>query len=241
MSLKKKVATLKSLGVDSIWCLKFSDIRPLTAHAFIDQLVSGKRVAQVVVGDDFRFGCDRQGDFNYLLAAGNRCGFKVEQSETHLLEGVRVSSSRIRELLRLNDFDGAARMLGRSYALCGRVSYGEQLGRRIGFPTANIALRNSPPIHGVFGCSIEIPDGRVMSGVANIGSRPTVSGQKVRLEVHLHDFSDELYGLHLTVTPRMFIRAEQKFESLEALTERIRFDSNKARESLSFLNGSEIE
>ena len=124
MSLKTKVATLKSLGVDSIWCLKFSDIRPLTAHTFIDQLVSGKRVAQVVVGDDFRFGCDRQGDFDYLLAAGNRCGFKVEQSETHLLDGVRVSSSRIRELLRLNDFDGAARMLGRSYALCGRYPTG---------------------------------------------------------------------------------------------------------------------
>lgn len=241
MSLKTKVAALKSLGVDSIWCLKFSDIRPLTAHDFIDQLVSGKRVAQVVVGDDFRFGCDRQGDFDYLLAAGNRSGFKVEQSETHLLDGVRVSSSRIRELLRLNDFDGAARMLGRSYAFCGRVSYGQQLGRQIGFPTANIALRNSPPIHGVFGCSVEIPNGRVLSGVANIGSRPTVSGQKDRLEVHLHGFSDELYGLHLTVTPLIFIRAEQKFESLEALTERIRFDNNKARESLSFLNGSEIE
>ena len=150
MSLKTKVAALKSLGVDSIWCLKFSDIRPLTADNFIDQLVSGKRVAQVVVGDDFRFGCDRQGDFDYLLAAGNRSGFKVEQSETHLLDGLRVSSSRIRELLRLNDFDGAARMLGRSYAFCGRVSYGEQLGRQIGFPTANIALRNATNTRGVW-------------------------------------------------------------------------------------------
>ncbi|MBU25236.1 MAG: bifunctional riboflavin kinase/FMN adenylyltransferase [Gammaproteobacteria bacterium] len=241
MSLNTKVATLKSLGVDSIWCLKFSDIRHFTARTFVDQLVSGKRVARVVVGDDFRFGCDRQGDFDFLVDAGTQCGFTAEQSETHLLGGLRVSSSHIRELLKVNDFDGAARMLGRSYVLCGRVSYGQQLGRQIGFPTANIALPNSSPIHGVFGCSVEIPSGRVSSGVANIGSRPTVSGQKVRLEVHLHEFFGELYGLRLTVTPRIFIRAEQKFENLEVLTEQIRIDNDKARESLNFLNGSEIE
>ena len=153
----------------------------------------------------------------------------------------RVSSSRIRDLLKIHDFDGASQLLGRQYALCGRVCYGQQLGRKIGFPTANIALSNAPPLHGVFGCTVELPEGRVVTGVANIGSRPTVSGQKVSLEVHLHEFTGELYGRTLIVTPRVFIRAEQKFESIDALTAQIQVDNAKALELLSVLTGSETE
>jgi len=241
MNLKSKVAALKALGVDSIWCLKFSDIRPMTAEDFVSQLVAAKHVKHMVVGDDFRFGCDRQGDFNYLVHSGERHGFTVEQSDTHRVGDERISSSRIRHLLQTHDFDGAAQLLGRPYALCGRVIYGQQLGRKIGFPTANIALLNSPPLHGVFGCTVELPGGQIGTGVANIGSRPTVSGQKVRLEVHLHEFTGELYGRTLIVTPRVFIRAEQKFESIDALTAQIRVDNAKALELLSVLTGSETE
>ena len=241
MNLKSKVAALSALGVDCTWCLKFSDVRPMSAEMFVSQLVAGKQVRYLVVGDDFRFGCDRQGDFNYLIAAGERSGFTVEQSDTHRVGDERVSSSRIRDLLKTHDFDGASQLLGRQYALCGRVCYGQQLGRKIGFPTANIALSNSPPLHGVFGCTVELPEGRAVTGVANIGSRPTVSGQKVSLEVHLHECTGELYGRTLIVIPRVFIRAEKKFESIDALTAQIRVDNAKALELLSVLTGSEIE
>ena len=241
MNLKSKVAALSALGVDCTWCLKFSDIRPMSAEMFVSQLVAGKQVRYLVVGDDFRFGCDRQGDFNYLIAAGERSGFTVEQSDTHRVGDERVSSSRIRDLLKTHDFDGASQLLGRQYALCGRVCYGQQLGRKIGFPTANIALSNSPPLHGVFGCTVELPEGRAVTGVANIGSRPTVSGQKVSLEVHLHECTGELYGRTLIVIPRVFIRAEKKFESIDALTAQIRVDNAKALELLSVLTGSETE
>ena len=140
MNLKTKVTALSALGVDCTWCLKFSDIRPMSAETFVSQLVAAKQVRHLVVGDDFRFGCDRQGDYNYLVAAGERSGFTVEQSDTHRVGDERVSSSRIRDLLKTHDFDGASQLLGRQYALCGRVCYGQQLGRKIGFPTANIAL-----------------------------------------------------------------------------------------------------
>ena len=241
MGLKSKVAALNALGVDCIWCLKFSDIRPMTAEDFVSQLVAGKHATHMVVGDDFRFGCDRQGDFGYLVQTGEHYGFTVEQSDTHRVGDERISSSRIRDLLKTHDFDGAAQFLGRPYALCGRVIYGQQLGRKIGFPTANIALSNSSPLHGVFGCTVELPEGRIVTGIANIGSRPTVSGQKVSLEVHLHEFTGELYGRTLIVTPRVFIRAEQKFESIDALTAQIRVDNAKALELLSVLTGSETE
>ena len=241
MTLKTKAAALKALGVDCIWCLKFSDVRPMTADQFVDNFVMRKRVAHVVVGDDFRFGCDRVGDFSYLESVGRQFGLSVEQSESHCIDGVRISSSQIRNAVNLYDFDGAARLLGRPFSLCGRVSYGKQLGRQIGFPTANIALAKMPPLRGVFGCTVICPNGRFVSGIANIGSRPTVSGQKMRLEVHLHKFSGELYGLYLTITPRFFIRAEKKFESVDALTKQISVDNEKALSRFRLLTGLKTE
>ena len=240
MSLKAKVDALKSLGVDSIWCLKFADIRPMSSAQFVKNLVVDKQVKRLVVGDDFRFGCDREGDFQYLSERGSQLGFSVAQSETHRIDGERISSSRIRQLLNAHDFETASKLLGRPYSLCGRVNYGQQLGRKIGFPTANIPIFHTPPLHGVYGSSVRVPKEGLFTGVANIGSRPTVSGQKVRLEVHLHGFDAELYGLDLNVTPRVFIRAEQKFESIDGLTEQIRLDNQKAQEMLSVLTGSEI-
>jgi riboflavin kinase/FMN adenylyltransferase len=118
----------------------------MTAESFVHDLVVDKQVAHMVVGDDFRFGCDRQGDFSYLIQQGAQLGFSIEQSATHRVEGSRISSSRIRHLLKSQDFDGAQRLLGRPYALCGRVIYGQQLGRKIGFPTANIALSIVPAL-----------------------------------------------------------------------------------------------
>ena len=236
-TLKPKVAALKALGVDSIWCLKFSNVRQMTAAQFVDNFLRKKEVAHVVVGDDFRFGCDRAGDFSYLKTLGQQLGFSVEQSDTHCVDGQRISSSRIRHAIKTFDFDAASRLLGRPYSLCGRVIYGKQLGRKIGFPTANIGLSKTPPLQGVFGCIATFPSGQYIRGVANIGSRPTVCGQKVSLEVHLHEFTGELYGLTLTVTPQFFIRAEKKFESVDALTKQISDDNEKALSLFSLLPG----
>ena len=241
MTLKTKVAALESLGVDCIWCLKFSDVRPMTADQFVDNFVIRKRVAHITVGDDFRFGCDRVGDFSYLESVGQKFDFSVEQSKSHCINGVRISSSQIRNAIDTHDFDGAARLLGRPFSLCGRVIYGQQLGRQIGFPTANIALAKMPPLQGVFGCTVACPDGKLFSGIANIGSRPTVSGQKVRLEVHLHEFAGELYGLHLTVTPQFFIRAEKKFENIDALTNQISIDNEQSLALFNLPSGFKTE
>lgn len=234
MTLSSKVRALQELGVDLVWCLKFPCVRALTAEAFVsDVLVRRMHAAHVIVGDDFRFGCDRRGDFTRLLTLGSEIGFSVAQSETLSISGQRVSSSRIREALERHDFVQAAELLGRPYQFVGTVCYGRQLGRTLGFPTANIRLSRRPPIAGVFACEAITAEGQRYTAVANIGTRPTVSGVGVWLEVHLHQASVELYGHALTVIPRFFLRPEQKFASVDALREGIAADSARALALLS--------
>ena len=229
MTLSSKVQALTELGVDRVWCLKFPSVRTLTADAFVSEvLVQRLRAAHVIVGDDFRFGCDRRGDFARMVTLGGDAGFSVAQSETLTVAGQRVSSSRIREALERHDFVKASALLGRPYQFVGKVCYGRQLGRTLGFPTANIRLNRRPPISGVFACEAMTSEGQRYTAVANIGTRPTVSGVGVWLEVHLHQASVELYGHALTVIPRFFLRPEQKFASVEALREGIAADSARA-------------
>ena len=238
MALRDKVNALASLGVDCVWCIRFGRIQSMTAEAFVSALIAQKRVQHLVVGDDFRFGADRRGDYPYLASVASRFAFTLEQSGTHCEQNDRISSSRIRYALAKHDFVTAEQLLGRPYMLSGRVLYGQQLGRQLGFPTANLRLPKNPPLAGVYACEVRLPDGAMARGIANIGCRPTVSGGGSWLEVHLHDQTLELYGQRLTVIPRFFIRPEQKFESIALLTAQIAKDNQIARDVLVTLLGS---
>ncbi|MDN3557138.1 bifunctional riboflavin kinase/FAD synthetase [Halomonas maura] len=230
--LRDKVELLAELGADRVLCLPFNDgLRGLTAREFIELvLVRGLGVRHLVVGDDFRFGCDRLGDFALLEAVGAEQGFGVEHTRTFLMDDERVSSSRVRTLLASGNFAQAARMLGRPYRLGGRVVRDRQLGRTIGVPTANLPQpARSLALQGVYAVTAALPDGRCVEGVANIGWRPTVGSHRPVLEVHLFDFDGDLYGQRLSVLPCAKLRGEVKFENLDELKAQIHADQARAR------------
>ncbi|MBF7054283.1 bifunctional riboflavin kinase/FAD synthetase [Halomonas sp. KAO] len=231
--LRDKVRLLGEAGVERVLCLPFNDaLRSLTAEAFIQRvLIQGLGVRHLVVGDDFRFGCDRRGDFHLLTAVGEAEGFGVEHTRTFTTDDERVSSSRIRTLLASGNFEAAARLLGRPYRLGGRVVADQKLGRTIGVPTANLPQpMRSLALHGVYAVLTELPDGRRLPGVANIGWRPTVGSVRPVLEVHLFDFDGDLYGARLVVMPCAKLRGEVKFEDFAALKHQIGLDQQRARD-----------
>ncbi|MEG1342246.1 MAG: bifunctional riboflavin kinase/FAD synthetase [Pseudomonas sp.] len=230
--LRDKVALLAAEGVDRVLCLAFNQrLSKLSAAEFVDTiLVDGLGVKHLEVGDDFRFGCDRVGDFEFLQQAGLSQGFTVEAAQTVELDGLRVSSTQVRQALAKADFALAERLLGRPYRISGRVLHGQKLARQLGTPTANIQLkRHRVPLTGVYLVSVEL-DGKAWPGVANIGVRPTVSGDgSAHLEVHLLDYAGDLYGRRLTVEFHHKLRDEQRFASLEALKSAIDADIAAAR------------
>ncbi|MHC2147195.1 bifunctional riboflavin kinase/FAD synthetase [Pseudomonas sp. 210_17 TE3656] len=230
--LRDKVALLAAEGVDRVLCLAFNQrLSKLSAAEFVDTiLVDGLGVKHLEVGDDFRFGCDRVGDFEFLQQAGLSQGFTVEAAQTVELDGLRVSSTQVRQALATADFALAERLLGRPYRISGRVLHGQKLARQLGTPTANIQLkRRRVPLSGVYLVSVEL-DGKPWPGVANIGVRPTVSGDgSAHLEVHLLDYAGDLYGRRLTVEFHHKLREEQRFASLEALKSAIDADIAAAR------------
>ncbi|MBW4936409.1 bifunctional riboflavin kinase/FAD synthetase [Marinobacter sp. F4206] len=231
MSFRQKFEALTAAGIDYVLCLHFNGrFRRLTSREFIDTvLVNGLGVRHLVVGDDFRFGCDRTGDFMLLREAGESLGFTVENTRTVTIEGERVSSTRIRERLKADRLIDAEELLGHSYRIRGRVVYGRQLGRQIDAPTANILLKRMAPLQGVYVVSTTLDDGSVYDGVANIGLRPTVDGKQPALEVHLFDFAGTLYGRQIDVVFRHGLRDEIKFGSVDALKEQIARDFSDAR------------
>ncbi|HGS8158926.1 TPA: bifunctional riboflavin kinase/FAD synthetase, partial [Pseudomonas aeruginosa] len=186
--LREKLELLRGQGVDVVLCLAFNRrLRELSAAEFVRQvLVDGLAVRHLEVGDDFRFGCDRSGDFAFLVNASREQGFTVEAAATVELDGVRVSSTRVRQALAEGDLHLAERLLGRPFSLSGRVLHGQKLGRQLGSPTANIQLkRRKAPLNGVYLVSTLV-DGQRCQGVANIGTRPSVNGDgRPHLEVHL--------------------------------------------------------
>jgi riboflavin kinase/FMN adenylyltransferase len=251
--MSEKLQDLASFGIDYVLCLPFNQkLRSMSADQFIQTiLLDGLKISHLIVGDDFRFGCDRTGDYELLQKAGEpskeKSGFSVEDTKTFELEGERVSSTRIRECLKTNDLDEANKLLGRPYRMSGRIGYGRQLGRTIGVPTANVILqRNKLPMTGVYAVkAIEInvaecnesqnldQDGKAIEwqGVANIGVKPTVAGiPEPSLEVHIFDFSDDVYGKRLSIEFCQKIREEQKFNGLDELKAAIGNDMNVARE-----------
>lgn len=231
--LRDKVALLAEHGADVVLCLPFNEgLRSLTAQQFIDRvLLDGLGVRHLVVGDDFRFGCDRSGDFALLARVGAEHGVGVEHTCTFALDDQRVSSSRVRTLLASGNFAQARRMMGRPYRLSGRVMPGQQLGRKIGVPTANLPLQRLPlTLRGVYAVIVELSDRRRLPGVANIGWRPTVGSDRPLLEVHLFDFAGDLYGERLTVFPCARLRGEIAFDGIEALKAQIACDQAQARD-----------
>ncbi|MCS3511741.1 MULTISPECIES: bifunctional riboflavin kinase/FAD synthetase [Pseudomonas] len=230
--LRDKLQLLAEEGVDRVLCLAFNQrLQSLSAAEFVDRiLVDGLGVQHLEVGDDFRFGCDRVGDFDFLQQAGIQQGFTVEAAQTVELDGLRVSSTQVRNALAAADFALAERLLGRPFRIAGRVLHGQKLARQLGTPTANVQLkRRRVPLTGVYLVSVDI-DGQPWSGVANIGVRPTVAGDgKAHLEVHLLDFAGDLYDRRLTVVFHQKLREEQRFASLEALKTAINADVAAAR------------
>lgn len=232
MRLREKIDTLLDFGIDQVVCLQFNRVlRNLTASEFIQQvLVDGLAIKHLIVGDDFRFGCDRSGDFKMLAEFGETCDFRVQDTETLEIDNQRVSSTLVREILQQADFGRASELLGRPFSIRGRVVYGQQLGRELGFPTANVQLnRYSAPLTGVYAVLVDI-DGTRYQGAANVGVRPTV-GDLVKpiLEVHLLDFEGDLYGQRIEVEFMHKIRDEVKFTTLDKLVERIQHDVKQIR------------
>ncbi|MDF1764455.1 MAG: bifunctional riboflavin kinase/FAD synthetase [Oleibacter sp.] len=235
-SFREKCADLAELGVDYLLCLPFNNsLRSMTANEFIARiLVQALQVKHLIVGDDFRFGCDRRGDFAALQAAGDVYGFAVEDTPTQEIEGKRVSSTRIREELAAGRLAIAASLLGHRYRMQGRVIYGRQLGRTLDTPTANVRINrahNALPLTGVFAVAVRHHEtGEEYLGVANVGVKPTVTGQpEPSLEVHLFGFDGDVYGDHLTVEFMHKIRDEKKFSGLDELRAAIDADKQAAR------------
>lgn len=236
-SLSEKICLMKEQGIDYVLCLPFNQkLRSKTAEQFVDQvLVSGIAVKHLIVGDDFRFGCDRSGDFAFLQASGSEQGFVVEDTPTFELLGERVSSTSVRKQLAADQLVKAAELLGRDFSISGRVGYGRQLGRTINAPTANILLkRDHLMMKGVYAVEVQGVNGseQVYYGAANLGVKPTVTNDQPEpsLEVHLLDFKGDLYGQRLTVTFKQKIRDEKKFDGFEQLKNAIAQDFAQAKE-----------
>jgi riboflavin kinase / FMN adenylyltransferase len=233
MSFREKCRALETLGVERLLRIHFNEkFRGMSAQRFVDEIfVTGLGVRYVVLGDDFRFGADRQGDIEFIRAQGLRYGYATGSTSTFAVQGERVSSTRIREALENADFAAAEALLGRPYSISGRVIFGRQLGRAIGTPTANLELRRlRAPLSGVY--VVEVSGGGLEQarGVANVGVRPTVDDSiKANLEVHLLDREIDLYGRHIEVTFRHKLREEMKFGSVAELRENIERDIEKTR------------
>jgi len=232
-SMREKLLLLAAAGVDATRIIRFNKrFASLSAEDFIARvLVDSLRVRHLIIGDDFRFGAGRKGDFAMLQAAGEQYGFVVEAMTTHAQHGERVSSSAVREALAQGDMKRAARLLGRPYSIAGLVMHGDKIGRTLGFPTANIQLKHRrPPLAGIYTVLVEGLRDTPVQGVASVGVRPTINDAgRPTLEVHLFDWNADCYGAHLRVHFLNKQRDEEKYDSLEALTAQIARDADNAR------------
>ena len=231
-SLDDRADMLFKLGVETVLCIEFNaQFAAYSPTGFVEKvLVDALAACYLSVGDDFRFGKDRVGDFNLLQSMGAQYNFEVQAHNTFELDSERVSSGRVRDALQQNNFDLAASLLGRPYSIGGVVRQGQQLGRTLDYPTANIVLQDCLwAVNGVYAVRVQRADGALFEAVANVGKRPTVSGKENRLEVHLFDFDEDLYGEKLDVAFYHKIRDEHKLESLDALKIQIARDAGQAR------------
>lgn len=229
---REKFHALAETKVDAILVLPFNQkLADLSAQAFVDQvLVQALAIKQVIIGDDFRFGFKREGDFDFLNHAGKVMGFDVKRMPSVMLENERISSTLIRQRLAEGNHTLAERLLGRPYTMMGRVVHGNKLGRQLGFPTANIFLhRHITPVQGIYIVRMHNLASKALPGVANVGIRPTIGGTRSLLEVYLFNFDRDIYGQHVCVEFCKKLRDEERYDNLELLKEAITKDAAEAR------------
>ena len=230
-SFRDKHLFLESMGVDKHLLIRFNKgFSALSASSFINQILVQKiGVKHCFIGDDFRFGKGRLGDFSMLKAASHENNYTIEKLNSVLLDGLRVSSSAVRNFLTDGNFTGAEKFLGRPFSISGKVAHGDKLGRTIGFPTANISIhRKLSPILGVYSVLVKLKS-QTYNGVCYVGKRPTLGGKKTLLEVFIFDFNEEIYGDYVTVIFKQKCREEKKFESFDELKKQIKKDVEKSR------------
>lgn len=231
----QKLSCFRSAGVDFVWMMRFDkELAGLSAQEFSRQVLHlDMRAKCVVVGEDFRFGRGREGDVLKLKQFGAEMGFTVETVSIVENGGQRISSSRIRQQLAAGDFSAAEACLGRPYRMEGHVVQGAKLGKKLGYPTANLAIRAQPsPFQGVFAVFARSAGDRWRPGVSNLGRRPAVGGKEPLLEVHFFDFDKDLYGQRLEVQFVAKLRDELNFESIDDLVVQMQSDEAEARNHL---------
>ena len=229
---RERFDALRRYGVDRFVCLQFNErIRTTTAQEFVEQvLVGALGIRHIVIGHDFRFARDGQGSVATLLELGQRHGFEVSEVPPFELDGERVSSSLIRQTLDAGDMRHAAKLLGRPYRITGKVIDGAKLGRKLGFPTANLRLhRRATPIAGIFAVKVSGCDLEQAPGVASLGTRPAVNGKELLLEAHVFDFSGDLYRRYVHVDFIARLRDELWFPDMDQLVVQMRKDADEAR------------
>lgn len=232
-SLREKLELLAAYGIDRAQVCRFNfDFAKVTADEFITNiLIQGLGVRWLIAGNNFRFGARRAGDIAMLTRTGTERGFEVACLEDVAIDGIRVSSTAVREALAMGDLESAEKLLGRPYSISGRIVKGDRIGRTLGFHTANVQMRhNKPPLSGVYAVETHGIDEKPLQGVANLGQRPTVNQQKKwTLEVHLFNFNRDIYGQHMRIDFLHKIRGEQKFPNFEALKNQIAVDAESAK------------
>jgi riboflavin kinase / FMN adenylyltransferase len=232
-SLREKLELLERAGVERVQICRFNfDFAKTAPEDFIARILhQGLAARWILVGDDFRFGARRAGDFVMLKQSESRCGFEVHAMAGVTVDGVRVSSTGVRDALAAGDMPRAQRLLGRPYSISGRVVSGDRLGRKLGCPTANVLMKhNRPPLAGIFAVKVHGIDGRVLPGVASLGVRPTVARDaRPSLEVHVLDFDRGIYGAHLKVDFLHKFRDEEKYADVETLRRQIALDVENTR------------
>jgi riboflavin kinase / FMN adenylyltransferase len=231
MRLREKVKVISSYGVDILSVIHFnSTFAALTAQDFVEKVLVDKlRAKYIVVGDDFKFGKGHQGNFPYLQKQAQKFNFTVEEVEAVKLDGRRVSSTWAREALQLGDLATVNMLLGRSYSISGHVAHGDKRGRLLGFPTANVHLyRKQSPLAGVY--FVKVHGVKVQRGIANIGYRPTIEGERKKLlEVYLLDFAEDIYGTLIEAEFLYKLRDEKRYASFELLKQQLAEDEKQAR------------
>ena len=235
MRFREKFEALQARDVDIFFCPRFDEaMKNIAADDFIRQiLVHAMNIRHLVIGDDFRFAQDRAGHLDMLRRAGDALGFTVEQVSSVVERDERVSSSAIRDALWNGDLDKATALLGRQYRMSGKVIFGEKIGRKLGYPTANVNLnRKQSAVMGIFAVRVSGEDWGPLDAVASVGSRPTFGGSKPLLEVHIFDFDRDIYGEYIHVDFVARLRSQEKFEDVDALVEQMHLDSAQAKEIL---------
>lgn len=235
MRFREKFDALARFGIDIFFCPRFSpDMRAISAADFVRRiLVHGLNTRHLVVGDDFRFARRREGDAVLLRRLAAPLEFSLAEVQSVVVDGVRVSSTAIREACEAGDMQRAAALLGRPYAMSGRVVKGEQMGRKLGFPTANVDLRRRrSPVMGIFAVRVRGLGKDPVDGVASVGTRPTFDGKKALLEVHLFDFGRDIYGEFIEVEFIARLREQKRYESVDDLVAQMHVDADNARSIL---------